>query len=375
MGWVYRHLLRPALFTQNPEEIHQRTLRGLAWAGREPLVAAALRSVLGTPPLPVELFGLTFPNPIGLAAGMDKSAEALPAWHALGFGFTELGAVTWHAQPGNPPPRVFRVVAEKAIINRMGFNNPGAEAVAEILERWRRLNRWPSHPVGMNLGKSKVTPLERAAEDYANSFRVLWPYLDFFVINVSSPNTPDLRKLQDKAALDDILAALQQVQNQTAKGAPRKPVLIKVAPDLSFQALDEILELAGPREIAGIVATNTTITRPQTFDSRIARIYSETGGLSGAPLRARSTEVIRHLHRQTSGNLPIIGSGGIFNAADAWEKIAAGATLLQAYTGLVYEGPGLARDLVVGLRNILIQKGMHAMSEAVGCALPGPAVV
>jgi dihydroorotate dehydrogenase len=328
--------------------------------------------------LPVEVLGLTFPNPIGLAAGMDKFANALPAWAALGFGFTELGAVTWHAQPGNALPRVFRAVSERVIINRMGFNNPGAEAVARALANWRALGRWPNHPVGINLGKSKVTSLEKAPEDYANSFRVLRPHADFFVVNVSSPNTPNLRMLQDKAALDDILAAIQEeersaVSNQRSEIGARsagtilpKPVLVKVAPDLSFEALDEILELVEPRRIAGIVATNTTIDRPEASDAGLRRIYAEAGGLSGPPLRKRSTEVVRHLYRQTRGRLPIVGVGGIFDAECAWEKITAGASLLQLYTGLVYEGPSVAKTIIQGLHARMVAHGFKNLREAVG---------
>jgi dihydroorotate dehydrogenase len=359
----------------------------LALASRNELLCGALSSFFGSPELPIELFGLRFPNPIGLAAGMDKDAQALPAWAALGFGFTELGAVTWHPQPGNPEPRVFRAIAEEAIVNRMGFNNCGAVALAQKLAQWRQLGFWPRHPVGVNLGKSKITPLEKAAEDYANSFRVLKDHLDFFVVNVSSPNTPDLRQLQDKSALDEILAALQQenirIDEPTADSAARptvgkqdsnprlgaaraKPVLIKVAPDLTFAALDEILELVVPRQIDGMVATNTTITRPQTNDPESARVYGEAGGLSGRPLRERSTEVIRHLYRQTRGTLPIIGVGGIFSAAHAWEKITAGASLLQVYTGLVYEGPGLAKSLVLGLQAKLEENGRTGLLAAIG---------
>ena len=362
MGWVYRNLLRPALFTQNPEQIHNRTMKGLAWTGRREWLCDAVESFLGSPELPIEVFGLHFPNPIGLAAGMDKHAEALPAWQALGFGFTELGAVTWEPQPGNPSPRVFRAVADAAIVNRMGFNNPGSQAVAQTLSQWKDSGRWPRHPVGMNLGKSKVTPLERAAEDYANSFRVLHAWLDFFVVNVSSPNTPNLRQLQDKAALDEILAALQAVQSP----GPRKPVLVKVAPDLSWTALDQILELVVPREVAGIIATNTTLSRPAASDPELQQVYAESGGLSGRPLRERSTEVIRYLYRQTSGKLPIIGVGGIFNAMDAWEKLTAGASLLQIYTGLVYEGPGISRDIVKGLQRLLEREGLKSLRQAVG---------
>jgi dihydroorotate dehydrogenase len=383
MSWPYRSLLRPMLFTQDAEVAHNRTMAALAWASRHELAAGAIESFFGAPELPIEVFGLRFPNPLGLAAGMDKHAEALPIWQALGFGFTELGAVTWLSQPGNPSPRIFRIVPEEAIINRMGFNNPGAQAVAETLGRWRSLGRWPQHPVGMNLGKSKVTSLEQAPRDYADSLRVLQPHLDFFVVNVSSPNTPNLRQLQDKAALDEILAALNEVQSpkaesnqtstspatrQSSRVTSTKPLLVKVAPDLSFDALDEILELVGPRHIAGIVATNTTIARPSAGDAALQEVYAEAGGLSGRPLRARSTEVIRHLYRQTKGALPIIGVGGIFTAADAWEKITAGASLVQLYTGLVYEGPGIAKSVVTGLLERLEQAGLTSLQQAVGAA-------
>lgn len=361
MSWFYRHAIRPVLFTQNAETIHNRTMKALSIVSRHELLCDATRSFLGAQDLPIELFGLRFPNPVGLAAGMDKTAEAVPAWAAMGFGFTELGAATWHGQPGNPQPRVFRAIPEEAIVNRMGFNNPGAEAIAEKLAEWRALGRWPNHPVGMNLGKSKITPLENAAEDYANSFRVLQAHLDFFVVNVSSPNTPNLRQLQDKSALDQIFAALQE-QNKSGK-----PILVKVAPDLSFEALDEILELISPRRIAGIIATNTTISRPRSNDPAVQKIYSETGGLSGKPLRARSTEVVRHLYIQTRGTVPIVGVGGIFNAADAWEKIAAGASLVQIYTGLVYEGPSAVKSIISGLVEHLENRGMKSLREAIGC--------
>jgi dihydroorotate dehydrogenase len=386
MSWFYRHLLRPTLFAQDAETIHNRTMRALAWASRREWVCEALQSWFGAPKLPIDAWNLKFPNPVGLAAGMDKSAEALPAWAALGFGFTELGAVTWHPQPGNPLPRVFRAIPQQAIINRMGFNNPGAEAIAETLARWRQLGDWPSHPVGMNLGKSKITPLDRAAKDYACSLRVLLPYLDFFVVNVSSPNTPNLRQLQDKVALDTILTAVTEARSEAAgklsatppqpaltattatetmRTAP-KPILVKVAPDLSFEALDEILELAESSELDGIVATNTTLSRPQTEEPEVQRVYSEPGGLSGKPLKARSTEIVRHIYKRTQGKLPIIGVGGVFSAADAWEKIIAGASLVQIYTGLVYEGPGIARAITAGLLRLLERAGMRELREAVG---------
>ena len=374
MSWCYRRILRPILFAQDSEDIHELTLKLLGFVARRRLLCEAVASLLGAEPLPVRAFGLDFPNPVGLAAGMDKHAEAVFVWPALGFGHSELGAVTWLAQPGNPRPRAFRAIADEALVNRMGFNNVGAEAIASLLAGWHAAGLWPDHPVGINLGKSKITPLADAPQDYAQSFRALRAHADFFVVNVSSPNTPNLRQLQDKSALDEILAALQEV-NQAVASDPHsalriphssKPILVKVAPDLSFGALDEILELAGPRKVAGLVATNTTITRPETSDERLKRIYLEAGGLSGRPLRARSTEVIRHLFRQSQGRLPIIGVGGIFNADDAWEKITAGASLVQIYTGLVFEGPSVVKRIVAGLRARLDAEGLRSLADAVG---------
>ena len=365
MSWLYRTFARPFLFAQDSEAVHNRTLSLLSAASRVGVARDLVASLYETPDLPVEALGLRFPNPVGLAAGMDKQAAAVPMWRAMGFGFSELGGVTWHAQPGNPAPRMFRCVQDEALVNRMGFNNGGAPALAERLRGWRAEGLWPSHPVGINLGKSKVTPLETASEDYAASFRALWPLADFFVVNVSSPNTPNLRQLQDRDALDGILAAIQSVNAELAAGNAPKPVLVKVAPDLTFEALDEIVGLVEPRRIAGLVATNTTIARPNQQDHLAQRTYRETGGLSGRPLAARSTEVIRHLYRQTSGRVPIVGVGGILDVQDAWEKVTAGATLLQVYTGLVYEGPAIAGDLVHGLRERL---GGGRWKDAVGSA-------
>jgi dihydroorotate dehydrogenase len=366
MGWLHKKILRPLLFQQDSERAHNFVVAQLARASKNKFTCDLIRKFHGSPELPVEVFGLKFPNPVGLAAGMDKHAAAVPGWAALGFGFCELGGVTWHAQAGNPKPRMFRAIPDEAVINRMGFNNSGAEALAQKLSGWKKSGRWPSHPVGINLGKSKITPLEDAAEDYANSFRVLRDLADFFVVNVSSPNTPNLRQLQDKAALDEIFAAIQEVQSPKSKAQSQKPILVKVAPDLSFEALDEILELIAPRNIAGIVATNTTISRPQTGDAALQKIYAETGGLSGRPLRARSTEVVRHLFKQTNGRLPIIGVGGIFTADDAWEKIAAGASLVQIYTGMVYEGPGVAQKIVRGLVQRMKQAGVSDLKQVIG---------
>lgn len=362
MTWLYRNCIRPFLFAKDAERAHECALKMLSRVSQNPAACYATGLAFSTAPLPVELFGLKFPNPIGLAAGMDKFAAALPAWERLGFGFCELGGVTWHAQPGNPAPRMFRARADGAIINRMGFNNPGAETFAQTLADWKKRGRWPKHPVGINLGKSKITPLEKAAEDYAASFRLLRDDADFFVINVSSPNTPGLRQLQDKSALEEILAAVCEQKRTNNKPA----VLVKVAPDLTFEALDEILELAAARNLSGIVATNTTLSRPETNNPALRAIYSETGGLSGGPLRNRSTGIIRHIFKQTRGQLPIIGVGGIFNANDAWEKIQAGASLLQIYTALVYEGPGLPGKIVNGLLQRMKMEGVRDLTQMVG---------
>ncbi|MBM3833024.1 MAG: quinone-dependent dihydroorotate dehydrogenase [Verrucomicrobia bacterium] len=383
MSWFYRRAMRPVLFERDSEAIHNRTLEALAWVSQSEIFCDALASFFEPEPLPTQLFGLAFNNPVGLAAGMDKHAAAVPAWAALGFGFSELGGVTWHPQAGNPAPRLFRAVADEALINRMGFNNPGAEAVAAKLAGWRSRGLWPNHPVGINLGKSKIVPLENAAEDYAKSLQVLWPWADFFVVNVSSPNTPNLRQLQDKHALDEVLGALQEINRRAAESKAKgdlrlpspkpknpslKPLLLKIAPDLSWEAIDEIIEVIEARRVNGIVATNTTVARPDRTNSELQRVYVESGGLSGRPLRARSTEVIRHIYRQTKGTLPIVGVGGIFAAEDAWEKITAGASVIQLYTGLVYEGPSVVKEIVSGLRQRLASAGLMHLRQAVGLA-------
>lgn len=377
VNFLHHYIARPVLFQLDSERAHNLVISHLARASRSGCLSNAIGKLFSAPEMPVELFGLNFPNPVGLAAGMDKHAAAVPIWEKLGFGFCELGGVTWHAQEGNPKPRMFRAIEDEAVLNRMGFNNSGAPAVVAKLAEWKKLGRWPKHPVGINLGKSKVTPLERAAEDYANSFRVLRDYADFFVVNVSSPNTPNLRQLQDKAALNDILMAIQDVQKEsrsTYHSSPitrhtHKPILVKVAPDLSFEALDEILELVAPRNIAGIVATNTTILRPTTGDAACRKVYTETGGLSGKPLRTRSNEIIRHIYKQSRGSVPIIGVGGIFDADDALAKIMSGATLVQVYTGLVYEGAGIAKTIVKGLHKRLDEYGFKDLQQAVGTAV------
>ncbi len=331
---AYEKILRPLLFALDPETAHHFALRALR-ALRTPGALSALRR-FAPAPRPLTLFGVSFPNPLGLAAGFDKNGLAIPAWEALGFGFVEIGTVTAKAQPGNPRPRIFRYPNEKALINRLGFNNDGAEVVAERLRRLRASARPPSIPIGVNLGKSRVTPLEEAAADYLFSFRLLQPLADYIVLNVSSPNTPGLRALQHHEALIDLLRAI--TTENTRLPAP-KPILLKIAPDLSTEDLKEIVAACEEFCLAGIIATNTTLNHVA-----VAGTKDEPGGLSGTPLRARSTEVVRLLRVQTA--LPIIGVGGVFDADSAREKFEAGAQLLQVYTGYIYRGPGLLREIL-----------------------------
>ena len=288
------------------------------------------------PRLARTVFGVKFPNPVGLAAGFDKNAANLLAWETLGFGFVEGGTITARAQPGNPQPRIFRYPAQRALINRMGFNNEGADAVAARLHRMREAGHWPRIPVGINLGKSKVTPLEEAAADYLLSFERLQHFGAYFVLNVSSPNTPGLRSLQDRAVLDELLGHIQR------RNSAGKPVLVKIAPDLEWSAIEDILALATEHRVAGLIATNTTIDH-----TAIPEAQRQQGGLSGAPVRARSTEVIRFIAERSP--IPIIGVGGIFTADDALEKFDAGASLVQLYTGFIYEGPALIRRICAAL--------------------------
>jgi dihydroorotate dehydrogenase len=330
-GSLYKSLLRPALFSLDPERVHHlaiAALRGLPWLPWHPRP---------DPRLAREVFGVRFPSPIGLAAGFDKNALVLPAWEKLGFGFVEAGTITAAAQPGNPRPRIFRLPAQQALINRMGFNNDGAEAVATRLARLKA-SAWPCVPVGLNIGKTKVTPLEEAAADYLFSFEKLFPFADYFVLNVSSPNTPGLRALQDAAALDQLLGAIQR-RNRELSHAPRlRPVLLKIAPDLDFPQIEEIIALVLQHGLAGVVATNTTLDH-----SSVPEPLRQQGGLSGAPLRARSTEIVRFITKHTA--LPVIASGGIHDVPSALEKFDAGASLIQLYTGFIYEGPALIRQI------------------------------
>ncbi|TGE14832.1 quinone-dependent dihydroorotate dehydrogenase [Hymenobacter elongatus] len=336
---MYQALLKPLLFQLDAEQAHHVVFDNLKRGCRLPGTTALLRSLydFAHPGLEREVFGLKFRNPVGLAAGFDKNAELTDALACLGFGFVEIGTVTPRPQPGNPVPRLFRLKQDEALINRMGFNNEGAAAVASRLRQRRS-----TIIIGGNIGKNKETPNEQAAADYVSAFETLFDTVDYFVVNVSSPNTPNLRQLQEK---EPLIRLLQQVQEcNQAKPRP-KPLLLKIAPDLTDGQLDDILTIAAETRLSGLVATNTTLARNdlRATPSQLAAIGA--GGLSGKPLRQRATEVIRYLHRRSDGGLPIIGVGGIASAADAQEKLAAGASLVQLYTGFIYEGPALVKRI------------------------------
>ncbi len=347
--------LRPLLFTLEPERAHRlalgllRLLQVLSW--QKPLSEKRLAQ---------NLWGLHFPNPVGLAAGLDKDAEAPLVWSALGFGFAELGTVTARAQEGNSRPRVFRLRKDGAIINRMGFPSLGAEAVSR---RLCQLSRRPVVPLGLNIGKSRMVPLEEAEADLEQSLELLFPFADYFVLNVSSPNTPGLRKLEQPERLGRLLEALKK-QNRTLSsegGLAPRPLLVKVSSDLEPEALLEMARVARAAGADGFVAANTTVARPPLCSG-----ISEEGGLSGKPLARRATETVRSLFLATEGRLPIVGVGGIFSAEDAYEKILAGASLVELYTGLVYQGPFLPRRIVRGLSRLLERDGFGHLEEAVG---------
>ncbi|MGC1479955.1 MAG: quinone-dependent dihydroorotate dehydrogenase [Chthoniobacterales bacterium] len=323
---LYSHLFKPVLFQLDPERAHDLALAGLRAGGRTP---SLLTATFGPPPcFEREVGGVQFRNPVGLAAGMDKNAIALPAWEALGFGFIEVGTITAHPQPGNPTPRLFRYPELGALVNRFGFNNDGSTAVAARLEHLRDSGRWPRIPVGVNIGKSKVTELADAAADYRESFTKLQTFGDYFVVNVSSPNTPGLRDLQHVDALRSIMDTLRSVDS-------RKPIFVKIAPDLAAADLDPLVDIPG---ISGFVATNTSLDHSALPPDR-----DETGGLSGTPITKRAHEILLALRART--RLPIIASGGITSGEDGSDRLEAGANLVQIYTGFVYKGPGLIRDI------------------------------
>ncbi|MBD1426937.1 quinone-dependent dihydroorotate dehydrogenase [Sphingobacterium arenae] len=336
-------IVKPLFFTMDPETAHHRVTGGLRsftkiWGAKS--VLKSLYAV-NNPRLERKVFGLKFKNPVGLAAGFDKNAEYIEEMAGLGFGFIEIGTVTPRPQPGNDKPRMFRLVEDEALINRMGFNNQGADVAAG---RLRQLKDRDKLIIGGNIGKNKTTPNEEAVNDYTYCFNALFEYVDYFVVNVSSPNTPGLRDLQEKEPLKNILNTLQDL-NYTKY--IQRPILLKIAPDLTDSQLDDIVEIVTETKIAGVIATNTTISREGLHSDPV--LIKEGGGVSGKPLAKRSTEVIRYLAERSNRSFPIIGVGGIHSAEDAIEKIEAGASLIQVYTGFIYEGPTLISRICKGL--------------------------
>lgn len=358
---LYNGLIRPFLFNlwKDPEDAHEFAMGLLETVAKSAPLLGLTSALLSKsdPRLQQTIFDNLFPNPVGLAGGFDKNCRALAAWEALGYGFIEAGTITRHAQPGNPRQRVFRFPAEKALINRFGFNNDGADAVAQRLASARKPKK---AVIGISLGKSKITPVEEAVEDYITSLRLLYPYGKYFAINVSSPNTPGLRNLQDRSALTELVNAMiaeAEILSKKENALKRKPILVKIAPDLEPTALNEVLEVCQNAGIDGLIATNTTLSR-----DGLNTITQETGGLSGAPLFARSLAIIKHIRKELP-QMPVIGVGGIMNSNDAWDMLRAGANLLQVYTGAVYNGPRFAADLNKGILKQMDRHGIKNITE------------
>lgn len=334
-------LLRSVFFWFPAEDVHYFAMNSLKLFCRIPFLKKAIAGSFRPADKITELFGLKFKNPVGLAAGFDKNARYLNELEALGFGFVEIGTVTPKPQDGNSKPRLFRLPKDKALINRMGFNNDGVEMIVQRLQSWKA--KRSDLVIGGNIGKNKVTPNEDAWKDYEISFRRLFDYVDYFVVNVSSPNTPGLRELQEKDSLRRILTHLQDLNRQ--QQAP-KPLLLKIAPDLTTEQIDDVIDLAMEIKLDGLVAANTTINR-QGLQTSVPELETiGAGGLSGLPVRKRSTEIVRYIYEKSGGSIPVIASGGIFTAADAKEKSGAGASLVQVWTGFIYEGPGIVKKIL-----------------------------
>jgi dihydroorotate dehydrogenase len=361
---IYRSLLRPLLFCLPPETAHELALHSLQLFLRGPFKKIVQSRKRTFPITQLKRFGLEFANPIGLAAGFDKNGVAADSLSALGFGFIEVGTVTSQSQPGNPKPRLWRLPRDQALINRLGFNNHGAKQLAENLSSHR-----PDCVLGVNIGKSRSVAIEDSIPDYLASFNAVYDIADYIAVNVSSPNTPNLRELQRADLLTDLLRSLQERNGELAQSRSKvaRPLLLKIAPDLDQAQIESIIEVARQANISGIIATNTTIRRDGLRTSAAEVQACGEGGVSGAPLREPSNHVISLVYRLTRGRLPIIGVGGIFSAQDAWDKICAGASLIQLYTGFIYEGPGVAKRINDGLAEILQREGFNSIDDAVGC--------
>ncbi len=362
---VYRSLVRPFLFRLPPETAHEFALHSLSLFSSKALNGVLARRYASETGIRVHRFGISFPNCVGLAAGFDKDGVALQPLAALGFGFIEAGTVTFHPQPGNPRPRLFRLPEDRALINRAGFNNAGAAAFVKRVSPHR-----PHCVLGVSIGKSKITPLEQANEDYLASFELVYKVADYVAVNVSSPNTPQLRELQQAEQLSSLLKALQTKNlelQQVHQRAQPMPLLVKLSPDLSREQLETIVDVIVELQVDGIIATNTTIGRDNLLTDPAQVTSFGEGGLSGRPLGKTSTRMVADIYGLTKGTIPIVGVGGIFTAEDAWEKISAGASLVQLYTGFIYRGPGIAREINGGLERILNREGFSNLDAAVGC--------
>ena len=354
---IYRHLLRPILFRQDPEKAHEFALEVLSKLSAIPILAS--KSPFTDPNLKTRIAGIDFPNPVGLAAGCDKNGKAVPLWGHSGFGFVEVGTVTAQPQNGNPKPRVFRYPKQEALINRLGFNSEGAESVASRMADMREAHRNLSIPIALNIGKTKIVEGEaEVLEDYKKSFSLLSPFADFVIVNVSSPNTPGLRLWQEKAPLSALLGMLK---SEATSKRRTMPLFVKISPDMNDSDMEKVCEVALELGISGIVATNTTLAREGEFSEA-----SETGGLSGKPLTNRAEEVMRFLYRKTKGTLALIGVGGIGSAEDAYRRIKCGASLVQTYTAFVYEGPFFPKNLNIGLLRLMERDGVSHLGELVG---------
>lgn len=363
MGIAWRLFGAPALKFVDSERAHSLSLKGMSTFGESNSGRTILNSIFKSPELPIEVFGKLFHHPLGLAAGFDKGAEALLAWSAIGFSWSEYGGVTRYPQQGNSKPRMFRANKDQALVNRMGFNNPGASEIRSRLLKRRSADKWPKSPVAANIGRSKKVPNEHAADDYSSTLEMLWDCADIFVLNISSPNTPGLRDLQDNEYLKSILTSCNKVRDSKNEV---KPILLKLSPDSSNEEISEILDSSRKLRIDGFVATNTTIKRPIPKSTQSRKAFSNDGGLSGRPLHSRALEVISLAYEQTDGDIPIVGVGGIDSKDAAWQAITSGASLIQLYSALVFKGPSIAASIVKGLKKNVKESGFSSIAEAVG---------
>ncbi|MEC7708202.1 MAG: quinone-dependent dihydroorotate dehydrogenase [Candidatus Thermoplasmatota archaeon] len=363
MGVAWRLFGNPALRLIDSEKAHTISIRALRSIGESGTGQSFLNTLYKAPELPIEVFGSLFHHPLGLAAGFDKGAEALLAWSAMGFSWSEYGGVTRYPQEGNPKPRMFRANKHRALVNKMGFNNPGASDIRKRLSERKAGGKWPKTPVAANIGRSKNVPNEHAGDDYASTIDLLWDHADMFVLNISSPNTPGLRDLQGNEYLEAILKSCNSIRSR--KGH-QKPYLLKLSPDTIDEKIRNTVSIAQRFGIDGFVATNTTIKRPVPLSTQSRKAFSSEGGLSGRPLHSRSLEVINSVYDETNGKIPIVGVGGIDSKESAWEAITSGASLLQLYSALVFNGPTIVSTIVKGLKKRVRESGFSSISEAVG---------